>query len=78
MCSDRERGGGRKSGERRSNPSEIERSFKTLLSQKGAARTLGIHPETLRRWVAQGKVPTLKIKQPGQKPSAGRKPRGTT
>jgi transposase-like protein len=57
MCGDRDRSGGRKPGERRSNTSEVERSFKKLLSRKDAARKLGIHPETLRLWARQGKGP---------------------
>jgi excisionase family DNA binding protein len=62
MCADRERGDGSKSGDSR------QRGAKRLLSLKEAADLLGIHPDTLQRWVAQGKVRALRIKRRWQKP----------
>jgi excisionase family DNA binding protein len=51
----------------------MKRSFEELLTLKEAAGLFGIHPGTLQRWVAQGKVPALKIKRHWPK----RRPRRT-
>lgn len=43
--------------------SEMKLWSAKLLSPKEAAGLFGIHRGTLERWVAQGKVPALKIKR---------------
>jgi excisionase family DNA binding protein len=39
-----------------------------LLTLKEAADLLGVHPNTLQCWVAQGKFPARRIKRQRQKP----------